>query len=131
MGELFLISFFAVILAALVYFFSLKSDKNKDLEAKKPPSQRPFNQHTKEYTLNSKHAAVTISHESNACEAVQAIGHTRYFVRNAPILPLKNCTQSTNCNCQYLHHTDRRTSTRPGETSETNQRHAQLRNDGE
>lgn len=131
MGELLLISIFAVILAVFVYLFSLNSEKNKKHEPKKPPSQRPFQQHTKEYTLNSKNAAVTISHESDACEAVQAIGHKRYFVRNAPILPLKNCTQSTNCNCQYLHHSDRRTTGRHGETSEANQRHSQLRNDGE
>jgi len=56
MGELILIVVFAVILAALVFVFSSKS-VTKDSDSKKTYSQRPFQQHTKEYTLNSKHAA--------------------------------------------------------------------------
>lgn len=129
MGELILISVFAVVLAALVYAFSDKTEKlnKQNNTTKKTPNQRPFQQHTKEYTLNSKHAAVTISHETNACEAVKAIGHTRYLVREAPLLPLKDCTQSNTCNCQYLHHTDRRKTSRQKETRESNERKAKLR----
>ncbi len=127
MGELILIGVFAVIFSALVYGFSVKSEKKKKSESVKPPSQRPFQQHTKEYTLSSKNAAVTISHEKNACEAVKAVGHKRYLVREAPILPLKDCTQSTTCNCQYLHHTDRRKISRQHETPETNELNTKLR----
>ena len=128
MDELILIGVFAVIFSALVYGFSVKSEKREKSETTKKPSQRPFQQHTKEYTLKSKHAAVTISHEKNSCEAVKAIGHKRYLVREAPILPLKDCTQSTLCNCQYLHHTDRRKTSRQHESSDTNERKARLRN---
>lgn len=127
MAELILISVFAVILAVLVYGFSLKSAKNKKVETQKEPKQRPFQQHSKEYTLNSKHASVTISHETGSCEAVKLIGHKRYLVREAPILPLKDCTQSTSCNCQYLHHSDRRKTPRHKETPESNKRKAKLR----
>ncbi len=127
MSELLLISVFAVVLAALVYFFSAKSEKQNNLKQNKKNSQRPFQQHSKEYTLNSKHAAVTISHEPDACEAVKEFGNTRFLVREAPVVPLKGCTQSTSCSCHYLHHTDRRKSARQHETTEANERKAKLR----
>ena len=120
MSELLLIGVFAVVLAALVYFFSVKSEKKNNQKSKKSPKQRPFQQHSKEYTLNSKHASVTISHEPDACEAVQEIGHKRFLVREAPVVPLKDCTQSTSCSCHYLHHSDRRITTRKDKATKAN-----------
>jgi len=128
MEEIILISIFALVLAVVIFLFSSKTKaKNNSGLSQEEYSQKPFSRHSKEFTLLSKHASVTISHDTNACAEVKALGSKRFLVREAPIIPLKNCTQSTTCQCRYLHHNDRRTMTRRDETTESNERKAKLR----
>ena len=52
--------------------------------------------------------AVCIKPKGIACEAVQAYRAARFLSREAPRLPLPECTASDTCNCVYKHHADRR-----------------------
>ena len=45
---------------------------------------------------------------NNCCDAVQNLGNVRFLNREAPLVPLKNCTQKATCSCRYVHHADRR-----------------------
>ena len=51
--------------------------------------------------------AVTIRFRQDACPAVQALANTRFLAKEAPRLPLDECTVPT-CRCQYKHYDDRR-----------------------
>jgi hypothetical protein len=42
------------------------------------------------------------------CEAARGIVGSRYLSREAPRLPLAQCSASHACSCQYKHHIDRR-----------------------
>lgn len=50
---------------------------------------------------------VTIKTESRACYAVKQLAGKRFLSREAPKLPLADCT-AQHCFCQYMHHPDRR-----------------------
>jgi len=108
MLELIPIIVLATVAATVIYFIN----KSKKLAKKKPKkekySARPFQQHTKEYTKGKAHAAVTIAYPVTACEAVKALNEKRFLVRKAPLLPLRDCTQTNTCECKYMHHADRR-----------------------
>lgn len=43
-----------------------------------------------------------------SCDAVRAIAGQRFLAEEAPRLPLTDCDRS-DCDCKYLHYTDRRT----------------------
>jgi hypothetical protein len=51
--------------------------------------------------------AVTIQAGRNCCHAARALQGHRFLSREAPSLPLKDCS-SDNCMCHYQHHDDRR-----------------------
>jgi len=51
--------------------------------------------------------SVTIRVGQDACPAVQALANTRFLAKEAPRLPLDQCTVP-NCRCQYKHYDDRR-----------------------
>ena len=51
--------------------------------------------------------AVSIAPGSNACDAAKARAGRRFLSREAPRLPLAECS-CTDCRCRYLHHDDRR-----------------------
>lgn len=51
--------------------------------------------------------AVTIQTGRNCCHEARALQGQRFLSREAPSLPLKNCS-SDSCLCHYLHHDDRR-----------------------
>lgn len=51
--------------------------------------------------------AVTIRFRPGACPAVQALAKTRFLAKEAPRLPLDECTVPT-CQCEYKHYDDRR-----------------------
>lgn len=55
-------------------------------------------------------AAVTITPASLACEAVKAIRKNRILAREAPRLPLPDCSLPDRCNCTYKKYADRRAS---------------------
>jgi hypothetical protein len=52
--------------------------------------------------------AVHVATGSNACAAVQAISKQRFLSKEAPRLPLAECTMPVSCRCAYKHHKDRR-----------------------
>jgi hypothetical protein len=52
--------------------------------------------------------AVGIKTKGVCCEAVQAYRTTRFLSKEAPRLPLPECTVSDTCSCVYKHHADRR-----------------------
>jgi hypothetical protein len=51
--------------------------------------------------------AVSIAPGLRACEAARALEGKRFLSREAPKLPLKDCSCST-CVCRYEHYEDRR-----------------------
>src|SRR5262245_14086958 len=51
--------------------------------------------------------AVSIITGPQACDAAKAREGFRFLSREAPRLPLKECT-FPNCTCRYVHHADRR-----------------------
>lgn len=66
-------------------------------------------QHSKENTARNLFSAVSIAHDMHgACEDVQALGNVRFLSKEAPMIPLKNCSRKQQCDCRYVHHKDRR-----------------------
>ena len=51
--------------------------------------------------------AVTIAAGPRACDAARQLRDQRFLSRDAPPLPLKDCSCS-NCECRYEHYDDRR-----------------------
>ena len=51
--------------------------------------------------------AVSIVPGPRACAAARALGDQRFLSRDAPPLPLKDCS-CPNCQCRYEHYDDRR-----------------------
>jgi hypothetical protein len=52
--------------------------------------------------------AVDIAVGPSACAAAQAINKQRFLSKEAPRLPLAECTRPASCRCAYKHHKDRR-----------------------
>ena len=52
--------------------------------------------------------AVAIKPKGQCCEAVQARRSARFLSKEAPRLPLPDCSTSDTCTCVYKHHADRR-----------------------
>ena len=52
--------------------------------------------------------AVAISAGESACAAARDMRSKRFLARNAPKLPLPDCTRQDKCECKYRHLTDRR-----------------------
>ena len=57
--------------------------------------------------VSNQFHAVTIRFRQNACPAVRALANTRYLAKEAPRLPLDECTVA-DCRCVYQHYDDRR-----------------------
>lgn len=52
--------------------------------------------------------AVAIVPPNETCAAVQGVTGRRFLSRDAPRLPLRECTRQANCRCTYRHYADRR-----------------------
>jgi len=52
-----------------------------------------------------------------ACEAAQRLRGQRFLSRDAPRLPLPDCSNQTDCQCKYQHLADRRGEPRRAEAS--------------
>lgn len=87
-----LLLLFFVIIAAIAAYLWYRQKMAAPAEAP-PPSNRFL--------------SVTIHSRANACEAVRALASTRFLAKEAPRLPLEDCTVS-NCQCRYEHYDDRR-----------------------
>lgn len=51
--------------------------------------------------------AVVIQPGPKRCQAVEALAGNKYLSKDAPKLPLRDCTEPQ-CSCRYRHHEDRR-----------------------
>ncbi|HEU5338123.1 MAG TPA: hypothetical protein VFU39_02445 [Sulfuricaulis sp.] len=69
---------------------------------------------------------VTIKFRADACPAVRMYESTRFLAKEAPRLPLENCT-APRCHCRYEHYDDRRTEDRRDSSEETKFEGAQRR----
>lgn len=52
--------------------------------------------------------AVAVKPKGQCCDAAQACRTRRFLSKDAPRLPLAECTTSDTCACVYKHHADRR-----------------------
>lgn len=52
--------------------------------------------------------AVSIVTSNSPCEAAQALQNHRFLSKDAPRLPLADCSAPDACHCIYRHHADRR-----------------------
>lgn len=57
-------------------------------------------------TTNFRAAAIVPC--ADACEDARRLGARRFLARSAPLLPLRQCTQSDQCDCTYRKFSDRR-----------------------
>lgn len=56
----------------------------------------------------NRFAAVSIVPGRACCRASTGLGKQRFLTREAPLLPLQDCTASEQCQCRYQKHEDRR-----------------------
>jgi len=91
------------VLAAIVAFLWHRKKTSTQTEAA-PPSNR-FH-------------GVTIKFRADACPAVRMFESTRFLAKEAPRLPLENCT-APRCHCRYEHYDDRRTEERRESSEQT------------
>jgi hypothetical protein len=56
--------------------------------------------------------AVHVAPGKGACPAAIALGKRRFLAKEAPRLPLPDCTSPDKCTCSYRHHKDRRSTPR-------------------
>jgi hypothetical protein len=56
--------------------------------------------------------AVSVACGISVCEAALKVRQVRFLSREAPLLPLPDCTAPAGCRCTYKHHPDRRTGPR-------------------
>jgi hypothetical protein len=90
--ELFLLSVVVLAVIAAVYWYRLKPVVRPPAETR--PKQNPFH-------------AVAVKYPRDACPAVRKVEAKRFLAKEAPPLPLPNCTVK-NCGCRFIHYDDRR-----------------------
>ena len=89
---LFILSVVVLVAIALVYWYRLK------------PAARP----SAENRLRSNpYLAVSVSCPKDACAAARKLEAKRFLAKEAPPLPLPNCT-AKKCGCRFTHYADRR-----------------------
>jgi hypothetical protein len=92
-----------VVLAAGVYWF-LKTRPSTSYN-KRSVAQRSA---PKSKAVGKEFHGISIEFdEDTACDAVKALANQRLLSNAVPPLPVVGCT-STNCQCKYIHHDDRR-----------------------
>jgi hypothetical protein len=83
-----------VVIAAIVAMYWYRTKKVSHAPAAAHQQSNPFH-------------AVTVRYRKDACEAVRALEAKRFLAKEAPRLPLPNCT-AKNCGCRFVHYDDRR-----------------------
>lgn len=89
-----LLLFSLVVIAAFValYWYGTKSVAHLPAETRQQTN--PFH-------------AVTVKYRKDACDAVRQLEAKRFLAKEAPRLPLPDCT-AKNCGCRFVHYDDRR-----------------------
>jgi hypothetical protein len=75
-----------------------------------PKEESPRKRRTGRYF---RAVSIVPSSAAGCCAACEALGPQRFLLKDAPKLPLGQCTASA-CNCRYRHHSDRRQYVNPG-----------------
>jgi hypothetical protein len=91
-GGLLLLSL--VVIAAIVAVYWRRMKSTARLPAVTHQKTNPFH-------------AVTVRFRKDACDAVRQLEAKRFLAKEAPRLPLPNCTVK-NCGCRFVHYDDRR-----------------------
>jgi hypothetical protein len=89
---LLLLSFIVIAAFVALYWYRTKSEAR--LPAETPQKSNPFH-------------AVTVKYRKDACDAVHQLEAKKFLAKEAPRLPLPNCTAKT-CGCRFVHYDDRR-----------------------
>ena|ERR1039458_8417393 len=63
---------------------------------------------SKPSNTSGQYRAVSIAPSRVCCAAAKEVADKRYLLREAPRLPLADCTMPTNCSCKYRKHADLR-----------------------
>lgn len=66
-------------------------------------------------TVDTRWNAVSVVSSSQSCEAARALRERRFLSKEAPRLPLPDCTQAELCRCTYRKYADRRAGPRRDE----------------
>jgi hypothetical protein len=56
--------------------------------------------------------AISIMPGGRCCDVARAMEGDRFLAKNAPQLPLYDCTERDECSCRYVKHVDRRADSR-------------------
>lgn len=75
------------------------------------PAKRGSTNKNAHYHITNPYHAVAIVPGASCCTAARDLRTQRFLSREAPALPLANCTMSP-CRCSYRHFDDRRTKAR-------------------
>ena len=89
-----LILFSLVVIAAFVALYWYRAKSAARLPPETHQKSNPFH-------------AVTVRFRKDACDAVRQLEAKRFLAKEAPRLPLPNCT-AKNCGCRFVHYDDRR-----------------------
>lgn len=63
-------------------------------------------------SIKASWQAVSVVPGRGACEGAEALREQRFLARNAPRLPLPNCSKQDQCQCKYERYSDRRSDLR-------------------
>ncbi len=68
-------------------------------------------------SIPKKWHAISVESKALSCAASHELRKKRFLSKEAPILPLTECTKRASCPCTYKHHDDRRNKPRRGSGS--------------
>jgi hypothetical protein len=76
---------------------------------REPPAKKPApSAGSKPSNNRGEYRAVSLAPSSTCCAAAKDAPGKRYLLREAPRLPLADCTMPTNCSCKFRKHADLR-----------------------
>jgi hypothetical protein len=95
------------VIAAIVLLRGMITPKPAALAANNRPGRVAKKTAESAVCTRLPYHAVSCRSGAGKCAAVEALRDQRFLVKDAPQLPLADCT-SERCECKYLHHEDRR-----------------------
>jgi hypothetical protein len=104
---------FAALLVLVVALLFIRRRKQQKQQAENVPAKpvKPY-------------AAVRIRPiKHHSCDAAYEASYKIFLVREAPILPLRDCNQPGQCRCSYVHYDDRRHGSRRSDNIKTHDLH--------
>lgn len=102
-----MLSILLVIVAlGFVTFITFKSNNKKRKPLAKTSCAAKREGHDNAAAIHPFHC-VSIENEGNCCKQVEGVKGKRFLSKEAPDIPMKDCTQAQ-CQCHYQHYDDRR-----------------------